>query len=241
MGRAWLRVDDLEVFYSTYHETLARTEKFGAEPASFECTGCGTSTNRTDLRFQGERTLAQFFSLQLSPYLLFVRQFFFISLLVGAAGYLVAKGTKLSRLPNAEDWNGAESLLLVVPLAIIAFWFVFFLILPAVGLDPGFSATVIMVLFAVAAALYAGYQLYGEQWAIASRKNSLMIGMATVAILIFIAARIILQERIPVGTGMTLTLGLVVFGFLYSVLQFVRGETKYATRGSTVLWVVALR
>jgi general L-amino acid transport system permease protein len=240
MGRAWLRVDDLEVFFSTYHETLDRHERFGEEPLDYDCTGCGTSANRTDLRFQGSRTFGQYFSLQLSPYLRFVRQFFFIGLVAGAAGYIVAKGSRRSRVPITEDWGGVEWLLWSVPAVMVVFWFVFMVILPAVGLDVSFSPTAIIAAFAVAAVLAAGYYLYRNDWQVDSQKMGMMFGAGLVMMFLFVGVRLVLLERIPVEAGLTLTLGMAVFGFVYSVMQFVRNENKYATRGSTVLWIVAL-
>lgn len=85
-GIAWFKIDDLEVFYSTRTETRKRLDRFG-DPPRLNCEGCAISTNRTDLRFNGERTLAQWFSLQLAPYLTEIRMFLFISLAVGLVGY----------------------------------------------------------------------------------------------------------------------------------------------------------
>lgn len=85
-GIAWLKVDDLEVFFSTVPETEKRVEEFG-EPPELDCRSCATSTNRTDLRFNGERTVPQWFSLQLAPYLTAISTFFFVTLAVSSAGY----------------------------------------------------------------------------------------------------------------------------------------------------------
>lgn len=85
-GITWLKIDDLEVFYSTRTETRKRLDRFG-DPPKLNCGDCAVSTNRTDLRFNGERSLWQWFSLQLTPYLIEIRMFYFVSLAVGMAGY----------------------------------------------------------------------------------------------------------------------------------------------------------
>lgn len=89
-GAAWLKVDNVEVFRSTVPAQRARDEQFGPQP-DHDCRNCGTSTNRTDMRFEGKRTIPQWFSLQLTPFILEVRQFFFYGLIVGAAGYILGK------------------------------------------------------------------------------------------------------------------------------------------------------
>ncbi|HLA42864.1 MAG TPA: amino acid ABC transporter permease [Aggregatilineales bacterium] len=91
-GIAWLRVDQLEAYFSTYGETKERIEKYGEPPESVaDCRNCLTGVNRTDLRFEGRRSIPQFFSLQLSPYLRFIRQFYLISVIVGLIGYAVGQ------------------------------------------------------------------------------------------------------------------------------------------------------
>lgn len=85
-GAAFLKIEDLAVFYSTRTEIRKRLDRFG-EPPQLDCEGCAIATNRTDLRYNGERTLAQFFSLQLAPYFTEIRMFYFISLAVGLVGY----------------------------------------------------------------------------------------------------------------------------------------------------------
>jgi len=113
-GVAWLEVDNVEVYFSTYNETLKREKKFGAEPMEADCDNCLTQTNRTDLRFQGQRTFGQYFSLQLAPYLVFVRQFFFISVAAGAAGYVLGSIAR-RRIPARAD----RSFWVLVVLALI--------------------------------------------------------------------------------------------------------------------------
>lgn len=96
-GIAWLRVDGLEVMRSTVSATAERTEIYG-EPPTLDCTGCATQVLRTDLRFQGRRTLTEWFSLQLAPFLLETRSLFFASLAVGFVGYVIGQFTKQKRL-----------------------------------------------------------------------------------------------------------------------------------------------
>lgn len=89
-GSAWLRADNLELFRSTTGATQDRIETYG-EPPELDCATCATQANRTDMRFQGSRTLAQYFSLQLAPFLEETRGFFFTALVVAAVAFGVGK------------------------------------------------------------------------------------------------------------------------------------------------------
>jgi general L-amino acid transport system permease protein len=171
---------------------------------------------------------------------MFIRQFFFIGVAVGAAGYLFAKGSKYSRLPNTKTWAGVEMLLWAVPLVMIAFWFIFLQVIPVFGLDISLSPTAIILVFVAAVVLVTGYYLYQNNWNTNTPGLIEMVVFGILTLLLFVGVRVALLEKIPVESGLTLILGLITFGFVYSLLQFVRGETKYATRGSTVMWIVAL-
>jgi len=89
-GAAFVTIDNLEVFRSTSQGRELRLDKYGPQP-ELDCSGCATSLNRSDLRFQGKRTLAQWFSLQLAPYLLESRGFFFIAAIVGIIAYFIGQ------------------------------------------------------------------------------------------------------------------------------------------------------
>ncbi|GAB4530492.1 MAG: hypothetical protein OHK0046_51080 [Anaerolineae bacterium] len=106
-GAAWLEVDNVEIFRSTNPAAEARAAEYGPEPA-FTCENCGVPANRTDMRFQGSRSLAQFFSLQLAPYLLELRPFFFTALIVGAVGYLLGIIGKRVNFANDNYLIGYE-------------------------------------------------------------------------------------------------------------------------------------
>jgi His/Glu/Gln/Arg/opine family amino acid ABC transporter permease subunit len=97
-GIAWLRVDNLEVMRSTVSAAQERLALYGEAP-DLDCSGCATQVYRTDLRFQGRRTLTEWFSLQLAPFLLETRPLFFASLLVGVLGYTAGMAVKQRRLP----------------------------------------------------------------------------------------------------------------------------------------------
>lgn len=100
-GVALLRVDNLEVYRSTSSAQQERLERYGPIP-TFECRNCGTLANRTDMRFEGQRTLAQFFSLQLAPFLLETREMFFTGLVIGAVGYFIGHGARQNWLKNLQ-------------------------------------------------------------------------------------------------------------------------------------------
>ncbi|MBC8099100.1 MAG: amino acid ABC transporter permease [Armatimonadetes bacterium] len=96
-GSAWLRVDNLEVFRSTVSARQEREGLYGTPP-ELDCTGCATQANRTDMRYQGRRTLEQWFSLQLTPLLLETRPLYFVALVVGALAYGLGQLAKRGQL-----------------------------------------------------------------------------------------------------------------------------------------------
>ncbi len=97
VGAALLRVDNLEILRSTVSATRERIATYG-EPPALNCRGCATQALRTDMRFLGTRTLEQWFSLQLAPFLLETRTLFFYSLLVGTIAYLLGRAGKRGAL-----------------------------------------------------------------------------------------------------------------------------------------------
>jgi general L-amino acid transport system permease protein len=113
IGSAWLKAEGIEVFRSTLSGQEERVAKYGPEPI-LSCQGCATSTNRTDMRFEGTRTLAQWFSLQLTPFLLEIRGFFFVSAIVGAIGYLLGMTFGRVGLQYAELLKSTERFLLIL-------------------------------------------------------------------------------------------------------------------------------
>lgn len=121
IGSAWIITDNIDVYRSTTGAELERIEKYG-EPPTLDCTGCGTATNRTDMRFQGQRTVAQWFSLQLAPFLLETRSMFVIMVLVGLVGYAIGKLTTIVGLPETPSLKAAERLLLIFSALWIVGW-----------------------------------------------------------------------------------------------------------------------
>ncbi len=98
-GIALLRTDNLEVYRSTISGQQERLALYGPEPV-LDCRNCDTQANRTDMRFQGERTLAQFFSLQVAPLFLETREMFFISMIIGIVGYFIGQAAKKNWITN---------------------------------------------------------------------------------------------------------------------------------------------
>jgi His/Glu/Gln/Arg/opine family amino acid ABC transporter permease subunit len=98
-GVALLQVDNLEIYRSTVTGQQERAERYGPAPTP-DCRNCATQANRTDMRYEGERTLGQFFSLQLTPLILETRIIFFISLVVGTIGYYLGRATKKNWFQN---------------------------------------------------------------------------------------------------------------------------------------------
>lgn len=120
-GFAWLKVSQLEVFISTLSQTKAREKEYGAPP-KVDCPGCATSVNRTDLLYNGDRTLLQWFSLQFAPFLIGIRGFYFTAVLVGAVGYLFGKLVKRYSLPEMPMTKLLDRWLLWGVLLFLVLW-----------------------------------------------------------------------------------------------------------------------
>lgn len=118
-GAAWLVVENVEVFRSTRPATEAREAKYGPPP-EFTCENCGSNLNRTDTRFEGRRTVAQWFSLQLTPFILGLRDFFLQAVLVGIAGYFLGKLVIWVNSPAEETLESIERF----ALQMAAVWFI---------------------------------------------------------------------------------------------------------------------
>jgi His/Glu/Gln/Arg/opine family amino acid ABC transporter permease subunit len=117
-GSAWLKAEDLDSFYSTPYYQTRREERYGLPP-ELDCQGCNTDVNRTDMRFEGERTFIQWVGLQLAPFLEMIRRFYFITLAVIFAAYGIGKYLSGTRTPANVKYIGRGMLalwLLAVPI-----------------------------------------------------------------------------------------------------------------------------
>jgi His/Glu/Gln/Arg/opine family amino acid ABC transporter permease subunit len=158
-GIAWLRVDNLEALRSTVSATQARQETYG-QPPELDCNGCATQVLRTDLRFQGRRTLMEWFSLQLAPFLLETRNLFFASLAVGFVGYMIGQFAKQKRFSFLPIKAGQER----VVASFAGFMFVVYLIAQIFGIaggNPNLSTLYLVILgvFCFSVLVYAFLQL----------------------------------------------------------------------------------
>lgn len=70
MGFAWLRLDGVETLNTRAVDIGRREEKYGTQPTFCEdgTSNCLYLIARRNLRFEGSRTLGQFFSVQLAPF-----------------------------------------------------------------------------------------------------------------------------------------------------------------------------
>jgi len=90
-GAAWLIVEGVEVYRSTTPAEQERVEKYGPQP-EITCDGCvQAEVIRTAMRFEGQRTFAQWFSLQLAPFLLTISNFYYQVLAASIAAYFLGK------------------------------------------------------------------------------------------------------------------------------------------------------
>ncbi len=106
-GIALLRVDNLEIYRSTISGQQERQALYGPPPV-VECRNCGTQANRTDMRFEGQRTLPQFFSLQVAPLFLETREMFFMGLAIGVVGYFIGQAAKNNWIRNLRISSQVE-------------------------------------------------------------------------------------------------------------------------------------
>lgn len=127
-GAAWLKAENMESFFSTAYFIKQREDEYGKPPV-LDCQGCNTDVNRTDMRFEGKRTLAQWFSLQLSPFLEMIRRFYFIAVAVTVLGYLAGKGALRSKMPSKYVTRG----MVILWLLAIPAWYI---LIKGIGSEP---------------------------------------------------------------------------------------------------------
>ncbi len=172
-GAAWLKVDNIDVFRNTPQSRSERIATYG-EPPVLDCPNCNTQTNLTDTRFEGERTLLQWFSLQLSPYLEEVRGFFFVAVAVGFVAYQMGKLSLRVNVSAMRTFSTLENLLLVIALI----WFIAYI---SIGLTAALNPdtvlntlrTMILVALVITLMGYATLQFVKEKGSI-SRGVSLL-------------------------------------------------------------------
>lgn len=155
-GQAWLRVQNLPIFYSTIPETNNRIDKYG-EPPEINCPKCATSTNRTDMQYRGERTPLQWFSLQLAPFLVAIQKFLFIGFITGLAAYTLGQIAK-RYLPQK---NTGRVILALWVISLIVEWFLVNLSTPELEIDDygGLFLTLLLSSVAIIASFPIGVAL----------------------------------------------------------------------------------
>lgn len=153
-GSAWLVADNIEVLRSTVSGVRERNAIYGEEP-TLNCRGCATQVYRTDMRFQGKRTLGQWFSLQLTPFLLETRNLFFMSVIVGAVGYGIAVLAKTRHAPDDAPPSTTEKWLARISTGLFAVY----ILAQLFGISGGNPNTTTLYLFLLGA-LCASVILY---------------------------------------------------------------------------------
>lgn len=121
-GAAWLKVDNVDVFRSTSQGVRELEGKYGTEP-ELDCEGCNTSLNRTDVRFEGQRTLAQYFSLQVTPYLLETRGMFFNMIIVAAFAFFCGRTALRTNLGTKDGMASFEHTLVLIGSGLLFLYF----------------------------------------------------------------------------------------------------------------------
>ncbi len=112
-GSAWLKIDNLEVFRSTRQAANQRINKFGEPPVS-ECPNCATEVNRTDVRFEGERSIIQWISTQFAPFLLETRSLFFRIVIVSVVAFAMGKLAIMMKFDSNEFIERIERNMMVI-------------------------------------------------------------------------------------------------------------------------------
>jgi general L-amino acid transport system permease protein len=115
VGGAWVKVDNVEIFRSTVRGRQEIIKNYGEIPdpeviAPF-CNNCVTTTARTSMRFEGERTFGEYISLQLTPFVLEVSDLYIQMFAIGLAGYLIGRLLLNVRFGTPDTLNGLEKLL----------------------------------------------------------------------------------------------------------------------------------
>lgn len=172
VGSALLRADNIEVLRSTGNAIQQRIATYGPPPV-LDCAGCNTQVLRTDMRFLGSRTLPQWFSLQLAPFLLEMRPLFFMSLIVGTIAYLIGRAAKRSmfsfligRKPDILNINTrgsqhnvpspVENLLSrIAGIAFIAYMVLHFVGINGANADTVNAYLIVLAIFCTVTVLYA--------------------------------------------------------------------------------------
>ena len=112
-GSAWLKIENLEVFRSTRQAANQRIDEFG-EPIVPECTNCATEVNRTDVRFEGERTVMQWISTQFAPFLLETRSLFFRVLAISVVAFALGRLAILMKFDSNDFIERIERNMMVI-------------------------------------------------------------------------------------------------------------------------------
>lgn len=115
VGGAWISVDNIEIFRSTVRGRQEIIKNYGETPdpeviAPF-CNNCVTTTARTSMRFEGERTFGEYISLQLKPFALEISDLYINMFVVGLIAYLLGRVLLVVRFGTPDTINGLESLL----------------------------------------------------------------------------------------------------------------------------------
>jgi general L-amino acid transport system permease protein len=114
-GGGWIQVNNVEIFRSTVRGRQEIIKTYGeipdAETIAPFCTNCVTTTARTSMRFEGERTLGEYISLQLKPFALEISDLYFQMFAVGLAAYAIGRLLLNARFGTPDTINGLEVLL----------------------------------------------------------------------------------------------------------------------------------
>jgi His/Glu/Gln/Arg/opine family amino acid ABC transporter permease subunit len=177
-GAAWLNLDGLQAFRSTNKGFAELEATYGPRPeqeAIADCSSCVTGVNRTDMRFQGDRTLEQFFSLQLAPFLLETRDLFTQMVILAAIAYLLGRVLVAAKLGAADQLEAIERRLSIVVGGLIMLYFGIQVTLIAINSralqDASFATFTGVMLCAL---LYAGVQFFKEDRAKSSRGMTIL-------------------------------------------------------------------
>lgn len=185
VGAAWLKIDGVEVFRSTRPASAARIEQYG-EPPELDCEGCATEVNRTDMRFEGRRTLGQWFSLQLSPYLLEIRAFVLSAVFVGLAAYVVGRAVSRFGVAESDELKQAENTVLLIAGA----WFIGYIavqIVASFNPQPLWSDIRLLVLWAFIFTIFVYALLqFAKKSASASTRGISILWMLSVPLILTI-------------------------------------------------------
>jgi His/Glu/Gln/Arg/opine family amino acid ABC transporter permease subunit len=116
VGYAWVRLDGVETLDTRPASIAEREEEYGVQP-SYDCptsAECVLTPARRNMRFEGSRTLGEYFKIQLTPLLNEISMPILLSVIVLGATFALGTGLRTQFDGDAQMWINRGMLILWV-------------------------------------------------------------------------------------------------------------------------------